>query len=112
MCVQLFCIGMSRFRQLFGSENKVNLKSDLKQLIFPGNANDPVAMCEDAGKFTMAMSVFQNYERTVRICMYTCMYMYMYTYDSTVCSQMCALASYPGPSHVGEGPVHTVYACV
>ena len=82
MCVQLFCIGKSRFHFLGGE--KKDLKSDLKQLMFPGNENDPVAMCEDAGKFSMAMFVFQSYEHTVRIC--------MYTYESTTSIQRCTHA--------------------
>lgn len=76
---------MSWLLRLFGGEEKVDWKGDLKQLMFPGNANAPVAMCEDVRKFSMAMFDFQNYERTVRMYMY--IYMYMHVICCTACSQ-------------------------
>ena len=42
------------------------MKAELKKLVFPVSDSEPVAICEDGAKFSMAMSIFQNYERQVR----------------------------------------------
>lgn len=71
---------MSKFRQLILGDKKDDLKSNLRKYIFSGSGNDPIAVCEKAGDFTMVMSVFQNYERNVVSactikCVHTCTYM-------------------------------------
>lgn len=41
------------------------MKTELKKLVFPNSDSEPVVVCEDPAKFSMVMSVFQNYERLV-----------------------------------------------
>lgn len=66
MYVQLFCLGVSsKILQFLHIEKKDDLKSYLKEYIFPGSSNYPIAVCEKAGTFAMVMSVFHNYEHIV-----------------------------------------------
>ena len=53
--------------------DKHNLNAEIKQLMFSNDT--PVIVSEDIGTFTMVMSTFQQYEKTVSRCMISWKYM-------------------------------------
>ena len=52
--------------QLFKRDPPLNLKTELKKLIFDSKKN-PLAICEDQVTFVMVMSTFMNYEKQVSV---------------------------------------------
>ena len=60
--------------------DKHNFSVEVKQLMFSNDT--PVIVSEDIGTFTMVMSTFQQYEKTVSRCMQLVIYMLEFCFIS------------------------------
>ena len=53
-----------RIRQFFAGKY-MDLKAEIKKLMFPNNEGPPVILSDDSGAFTMTMATFHQFERAV-----------------------------------------------
>lgn len=56
----------ARLKQFFGTDKRgsFDLKGEIRTLMF-GSSGEAIPVCNDPGKFTIVMSTFQHYERSV-----------------------------------------------